>query len=79
MGTSIIFRTACGYFGFGSWETAVGDLACVLKGYRSIALLRKKGDHFLYNGESKVHGMVHGEATELVKNGKSTIREFELR
>lgn len=79
LGTGIIFRTACGYFGFGSWETAVGDLACVLKGYRSIALLRKEGDHFLYVGEGKVHGMVHGEAAELVKNEKSPIREFELR
>lgn len=79
MGTGIIFRTACGYFGFGSWETDVGDLACVLKGYRSIALLRKEGDHFLYVVEGKVHGMVHGEAAELVKNEKSPIREFELR
>lgn len=79
LGSGVIFRTSGGYFGFGSWEAAVGDLACVLKGYRSIALLRKKSGHFLYVGEGKVHGMVHGEAAELVKNGKSRVREFELR
>lgn len=79
LGSGIIFRTSGGHFGFGSWEAAVGDLACVLKGYRSIALLRKKSDHFLYVGEAKVHGMVHGEASELVKNGKSRVEEIELR
>lgn len=79
LGSGIIFRTSGGYFGFGSWEAAVEDLACVLKGYRSIALLRKKSDHFLYVGEAKVHDMVHGEASELVTKGKSRIEEFELR
>lgn len=79
LGGGVIFRTSGGYFGLGSWEAAVGDLACVLKGYRSVALLRKKGDHFLYVGEGKVHGMVHGEVAELVKSGKSRVREFELR
>lgn len=79
LGSGVIFRTTCGYFGFGSWEIAVGDLACVLKGYRSNALLRKKADHFLYVGEGKVHGMVHGEAAELVRDGKSRVQEFELR
>lgn len=79
LGSGIIFRTSAGYFGFGSWAAAVGDLACVLKGYRSNALLRKKSDHFLYVGEAKVHGIVHGEAAELVKNGKSRVEELEIR
>lgn len=79
LGSGVSFRTSGGYFGFGSWEAAVGDLACVLKGYGSIALLRKKGGQFLYVGEGKVHGIVHGEAAELVKNGKLRVMEFELR
>lgn len=80
LGTSgVIFRTSRDYFGFGTPMVAVGDLACVLKGYRSIALLRENENHFVFVGECKVEGMVNGEAAELVKNGKSRVGEFELR
>lgn len=79
LGSGVIFRTSRGYFGFGSRLVAVGDLACVLKGYKSVALLRENENHFLYVGEGKVHGAVYGGAAELVKGGISQISEFELK
>lgn len=79
LGDGVLFRTSRGYFGFGTSAVAVGDLACVLKGYRSVALLRKNENHVLFAGECKVGGMVNGEAAELVKNGQSRVMEFELR
>lgn len=81
LGTGRIFRTLGGHFGFGACEAAIGDLACILKGYRSIALLRKNEDQYLYVGEAKVCDVVHGEAAELVKSGAPQVicRQFELR
>lgn len=75
-----LFRTSRGYFGLASRRAiAPGDLVCVLKGYDSVASLRKNGNHFLYIGDTKVQGMMEGQAAGLVKEGLTDIRQFELR
>lgn len=75
-----LFRTSRGCFGLACRKaTASGNLICVLKGHDSIASLRENGDHFLYVGDSKVQGMMEGQAARLLKEGLAEVRQFELR
>ncbi|ROW11893.1 hypothetical protein VPNG_05002 [Cytospora leucostoma] len=75
-----LFRTSRGLIGLASRKTIVRrDSVCVLKGYDSVASLRENGDHFLYVGDTKVQGMMEGQAVELLKEGVAEVRQFELR
>lgn len=75
-----LFRTSRGYFGLASKQAiARGDFLCALKGYDSVASLRENGDHFLYVGDTKVQGMMEGQAAQLLKKGLAEVRQFELR
>lgn len=75
-----LFRTSRGYFGLASKKIIVrGDLVCALKGYDSVACLRENGDHFLYVGDTKVQGMMEGQAAKLLKEGLAEVQQFELR
>lgn len=75
-----LFRTSHRYFGLASKQAiACGDSLCVLKGYDSVASLRENGDYFLYVGDTKVQGMMEGQAALLLKKGLAEVRQFELR
>lgn len=75
-----LFRTSRGYFGLASRKViARGDFVCALKGYDSVASLRENGNHFLFVGDTKVQGMMEGQAAKLVDEGLAEVRQFELR
>jgi hypothetical protein len=68
--TSTLFRTSHGHFGLACRNSTVcGDYLCVLKGHDSVASLRKDGDHFIYVGDTRVQGMMKGQAVKLLKEG----------
>lgn len=76
----VLFRTSRGDFGIAPRKTINrGDVLCVLKGYSSTVALRETGDHFLFVGETKVQGMMEGQAAQLLKEGQAEVRQFELK
>lgn len=75
-----LFRTSSGYFGLASRKAiASGDFVCALKGHDSIASLRGNENHFLYVGDTKVQGLMEGQAARLLKEGLAEVQQFELR
>jgi len=70
--------TDAGWIGLALEETQEGDFVCVLRGCRVPVVLRKEGDHFLFVGDSYVHGLMDGLAMDRVAEGKWTEREFVL-
>ncbi|KAK2603131.1 hypothetical protein N8I77_009611 [Diaporthe amygdali] len=74
-----LLRTSRGYFGLASKKAIMrGDFVCALKGYDSVASLRENGDHFLYVGDTKVQGMMEGQAAKLLKGGLAGVQQLEL-
>lgn len=69
------FRTKDGYYGLGSSIIEEGDLVCVLLGGVTPFILRPDGDHYNLVGECYVHGLMHGEAIEMMEKGE---REREI-
>jgi hypothetical protein len=46
-----------------------GDLLCVLFGCDVAVALQKVGNHYIFIGESYVHGILQGEAIEALERG----------
>jgi len=67
-----------GYFGLVSLEAKAGDLVCILLGGRMPVILRPESYHFLFIGESYIHGAMLGEAMKDLHAGKFRVQDFKL-
>ncbi|KAH7417920.1 heterokaryon incompatibility protein-domain-containing protein [Cadophora sp. MPI-SDFR-AT-0126] len=68
-----------GYIGLGPVPARQGDLICVLYGCSVPVILRKVDKHYILVGECYVHGLMDGEALDLLAIGKATEKDFEIR
>lgn len=75
----VVFQSSRGLLGLARRAVALGDIACILRGYTNVVVLREEGDHYFHVGGCRIGGMMDGEAAELLKNGTSYVREFEIR
>ncbi|KAH7370371.1 heterokaryon incompatibility protein-domain-containing protein [Rhexocercosporidium sp. MPI-PUGE-AT-0058] len=67
-----------GYIGLGPVPAKKGDLICVLYGCSVPVLLRKVDEHYILVGECYVHGLMDGEALDLLAIGKAREKEFGI-
>ena len=69
----LFFITANGYMGIGSMRMEVGDSICVLFGGEPLFILRpfKAGHHLVR--DCYVHGLMHGEAMQMLETGEAPI------
>lgn len=73
-------RTAKGRFVLGPKVMEPGDIVCVLFGGKMPFVLRSWiDDMFLLVGECYVHGLMHGEAVEMVECGECADETFHIR
>lgn len=73
------FTTPDGYMGIGSRTMQVGDDVCLFFGGEVLFLLRPVGEVYLLIGECYVHGLMHGEAVEMLKSGALKEQWFDLQ
>jgi hypothetical protein len=73
------FHTVHGYMGLGPGAMQPGDIVCVLFGAGVPYILRPQDNYYRLVGESYVHGLMDGEALELLKEKQLSKAEFELR
>ncbi|OJI85742.1 hypothetical protein ASPTUDRAFT_118842 [Aspergillus tubingensis CBS 134.48] len=66
------------YIGLVPAKAQEGDLICVLFGCSVPVILRKQGDNYTFIGESYVHGIMDGEAIEMMHEGSLVEEEFTL-
>lgn len=67
-----------GYIGLVPPKTQEGDLVCVLFGCSVPVILRKQGSHYIFIGESYVHGIMDGEAIQMMNEGHLVEEDFTL-
>lgn len=70
--------TANGYYVLGPKVMDPGDIICFLFGGKMPFCLRPWGNHFLLMGECYVHGLMDGEAVELLKTGDVAEEVFHI-
>jgi Heterokaryon incompatibility protein (HET) len=74
------FRTRNGYFGLGPSIIQNGDLCCLFFGAEVPYILRPcEDDAFKFIGECYLHGIMYGEAMDMLKNGDLKKTEFILQ
>ncbi|KAM0434001.1 hypothetical protein ACHAPT_003945 [Fusarium lateritium] len=71
-------ETKEGYLGLGPKGAVPGDLVVILKGSDAPVILRRGGDHFKHVGASFILGLVDGELSESIKEGKWPIKSFKI-
>ena len=74
----IFARTKKGYYVLGPKVIREGDVVCVLFGGKMPFVLRPWGCYFLLVGECYVHGLMKGEAIDLLDRKDLTQVEFNL-
>lgn len=70
--------TAKGYFALGPKVLEAGDIICVLFGGKMPFCLRPWGHQYLLVGECYVHGLMNGEAIEMLEHGEVVEEEFAI-
>jgi hypothetical protein len=73
-----MFISRTGVVGLAPWNTAVGDLVCVLLGCRFPVILRPRQGNFLLVGEAYVEGFMNGEAIAAQDDKKVHLRTFQI-
>ena len=73
-----LFTTASGHLGIGTRLMEVGDKICVLFGGEVLFILRPAGENYKLVGECYVHGLMHGEAMEMLGSGEAREQFFDL-
>jgi len=73
-----LFVTQKGYLGLGPAVLEEDDLCCVLYGAKMPFILRRSGDHYLFLGQSYIHGIMRGEAMEMLRNGELQEEAFNI-
>ncbi|OAQ97507.1 hypothetical protein LLEC1_00827 [Akanthomyces lecanii] len=66
----IFARTRTGYYVLGPAAMVAGDVVCVLLGCKVPFCLRPVGSRYLLVGECYVHGLMKGEAMEMLKRNE---------
>jgi hypothetical protein len=74
----IFARTKTGYYVLGPKVMEVGDVVCVLFGGKMPFCLRPQGDNYLLVGECYVHGLMRGEAIDMLELEIFTERGFDI-
>jgi Heterokaryon incompatibility protein (HET) len=67
-----------GYLGIVPGGTKIGDYICVLLGGDMPFILRPCGDHYVLIGECYIHGLMEGEALQLVEQELIKLQNFNL-
>lgn len=67
-----------GYLGIVPPHTQAGDIVCVLFGCSMPVILRKAENHYIFIGESYVHGIMDGEAIQQMNEGLFKQEVFAL-
>jgi hypothetical protein len=67
-----------GWFGIGPGTATEGDILCIPLGCMSPVVLRPYEGYYTLIGETYVHGFMHGEAIELLEEGKLKVQHFEI-
>jgi len=73
-----LITTNEGYVGLAPAATRAGDSIAFLPGCRVPLALRAEGNCFRVLGESYVHGMMSGEVTEMLKQGRKEMTDITL-
>ncbi|KAI0114019.1 hypothetical protein GGR51DRAFT_505248 [Nemania sp. FL0031] len=71
-------RSRKGYYVLGPGIMAPGDIVCVLFGGKLPFCLRPCGRRYLLVGECYVHGLMEGEAMQLVDRGELSEKVFDI-
>ena len=74
----IFAKTNKGYHVLGPEVTRPGDIVCVLFGGKLPFCLRPLGDRYLLVGECYVHGLMNGEAMEMMSRQELVEEVFEI-
>lgn len=72
------FVTSRGYMGLGSPRVEVGDVICVFPGHNVPVTVRKINDHYTYQGECFVLGIMDGEVMENLDKGTVYLKELVI-
>jgi hypothetical protein len=72
------FVTPGGYIGLAISGAQYDDYLCIGLGASVPFVLRKCGDCYKFIGEAYVHGMMYGEAIELMKDGRLEVEEVDI-
>jgi hypothetical protein len=73
-----LFETEEGYLGLVPREAEVGDLVCILDGFRYPVVLRERGEVFIFIGVCFVSGLMVGEAKRLWDAGSGPTNVFTV-
>jgi Heterokaryon incompatibility protein (HET) len=73
------FYTKEGYLGYGPECLQKGDLVCVLPNCDLPLIFRKVGDYYHHVSTCLVLGLMDGEAAQLLKEGKASMQQFNIR
>lgn len=65
-----------GYIGLGPIPTQKGDMICVLFGCSVPVLIRKVENHHIFVGDCYVHGLMFGEAIDMLREESSCKKSF---
>ena len=72
-----LIATRRGYLGLAAHAVKPGDFVCLFYGHPFPVVLRRKGTHWLFNGEAYIHGLMDGEAmAEDMREGKDQVFEI---
>ncbi|RSM18298.1 hypothetical protein CDV31_002817 [Fusarium ambrosium] len=71
-------ETREGYLGLGPKGAVPGDVVAILKGSSTPVILRKSGDHFKHVGASFILGLVDGELSKNIEEGKWPVQSFNI-
>jgi hypothetical protein len=74
----IFARTESGYYVLGPAVMKKGDVICVLFGGKLPFCLRPIGKQYLFVGECYAHGLMKGEALDMMDCGELSEKEFEI-
>ena len=74
----IFAKTKKGYYVLGPKVSQPGDVVCVLFGGKLPFCLRPLGDRYLLVGECYVHGLMNGEAIEMMSRKELAEEVFEI-
>lgn len=72
-------QTENGYIGIFPPLVEQDDIIWVLNGSAVPVVLRKVGEYYVHVGTCFVPGLMQGEAADLIKTGKASIEEIEIR
>lgn len=74
----IFARTRGGYYVLGPAAAEMGDVVCVLFGSKVPFCLRPIGKHYLLVGECYVHGLMKGEAMDMLAHNELREKAFDI-